>query len=35
MLVDPDKMGMSFVKIFALEFFALGTASFVMFYFFK
>ncbi|OQA39387.1 MAG: hypothetical protein BWY51_00299 [Parcubacteria group bacterium ADurb.Bin316] len=35
MLVDPDKMGTTFVKIFALEFFAIGTTGFLMYYFFK
>jgi len=35
MLVDPDKMGMTFVKIFALEFFSLGMTGFFMYYFFK
>ncbi len=32
MLIDPDKMGMSFVKIFALEFLTLGVTGVVIHY---
>jgi hypothetical protein len=34
MLIDPDKMGMSLLKVFAMEFMAIGVTG-VLFYYFS
>jgi len=33
MLVDPEKLGITFIKIFALEFISLAIVLFLLFYF--
>ncbi len=32
MLIDPGKMGVTFIKIFALEFLALAVILFLLYY---